>query len=107
MALEQSFGQGAGSLPALKLALPESVLEIAGQIDRLDIGQYQGQRYVLVIDYKSGGAWLDLTEVYYGLKLHANIPTGRCQYAGRYEWLSASRGIVLFPEESGCVGNYP
>lgn len=69
VALEQAFGQGQGSLPALTLSLPESTLEIAGQIDRLDIGEYEGQRYVLVIDYKSGGAWLSLPEVYYGLKL--------------------------------------
>lgn len=69
VALEQTFGQGQGGLPALTLALPESILEIAGQIDRLDIGEYEGQQYVLVIDYKSGGAWLSLTEVYYGLKL--------------------------------------
>ncbi|MBP2634886.1 MAG: addB [Firmicutes bacterium] len=69
VALEQGFGRGPDALPPLRLTLPGSVLEVAGQIDRLDMGEYNGQNYVLVIDYKSGGAWLDLTEVYYGIKL--------------------------------------
>ena len=69
VAFEQAFGRGSEALPPLRLALPEAVLEVAGQIDRLDMGEHNGQKYVLVIDYKSGGAWLSLTEVYYGIKL--------------------------------------
>ncbi|WP_094603045.1 ATP-dependent helicase/deoxyribonuclease subunit B [Sporomusa silvacetica DSM 10669] len=69
VAFEQTFGRGPDALPPLKLALPEAIVEVAGQIDRLDMGEYDNQNYVLVIDYKSGGAWLSLTEVYYGLKL--------------------------------------
>ena len=69
VAFEQSFGRGPDALPPLKLALPEAIVEVAGQIDRLDMGKHHNQNYVLVIDYKSGGAWLSLTEVYYGLKL--------------------------------------
>lgn len=69
VAFEQSFGRGPAALPPLMMALPAATVEVAGQIDRLDIGEYDGHNYVLVIDYKSGGAWLSLTEVYYGLKL--------------------------------------
>ena len=69
LALEQTFGRGQGTLPPLSFRLHGAVVEVAGQIDRLDVGEYQGQKYVLVIDYKSGGAWLSLAEVYYGLKL--------------------------------------
>jgi ATP-dependent helicase/nuclease subunit B len=69
LALEQAFGRGQGALPPLSAPLTEGVLEVAGQIDRLDVGEHNGQRYALVIDYKSGGAWLSLAEVYYGLKL--------------------------------------
>ncbi|HWR43379.1 helicase-exonuclease AddAB subunit AddB [Sporomusa sp.] len=69
LALEQSFGRGQGALPPLTFPLPEGALEVAGQIDRLDVGEHDGQQYALVIDYKSGGAWLSLAEVYYGLKL--------------------------------------
>ncbi|HWR06020.1 helicase-exonuclease AddAB subunit AddB [Sporomusa sp.] len=69
LALEQSFGRGSGALPPLTFPLPGGALEVAGQIDRLDVGEHEGQQYALVIDYKSGGAWLSLAEVYYGLKL--------------------------------------
>ncbi|CQR72666.1 ATP-dependent helicase/deoxyribonuclease subunit B [Sporomusa ovata DSM 2662] len=69
VAFEQAFGRGLDALPPLTLTLPDAIVEVAGQIDRLDMGEYDNQNYVLVIDYKSGGAWLSLTEVYYGLKL--------------------------------------
>ncbi|WP_425059517.1 ATP-dependent helicase/deoxyribonuclease subunit B [Sporomusa carbonis] len=68
LALEQAFGRQS-ALPPLSFVLPDGAVEVAGQIDRLDVGEHAGQKYVLVIDYKSGGAWLSLAEVYYGLRL--------------------------------------
>lgn len=70
MAMEKSFGRGLDALPPLVYMLPDEVgLEIVGQIDRLDTAQLDGKKYMLVIDYKSGGAWLKLVDVYYGLRL--------------------------------------
>jgi len=70
MAMEKSFGRGMDALPPLVYMLPDEVgLEIVGQIDRLDTAEHQGKKYMLVIDYKSGGAWLKLVDVYYGLRL--------------------------------------
>jgi len=70
MAMEKSFGRGVDALPPLVYMLPDEVgLEIVGQIDRLDTAQLDGKKYMLVIDYKSGGAWLKLVDVYYGLRL--------------------------------------
>lgn len=70
VALEQSFGQGQADLPALVYSLSGGLeLELVGQIDRLDCALHNNSYYILVIDYKSGGAWLTLPEVYYGLKL--------------------------------------
>ena len=70
MGLEKSFGRGNDALPPLVYMLPDNVgLEIVGQIDRLDIAEHEGKKYMLVIDYKSGGAWLKLVDVYYGLRL--------------------------------------
>ena len=70
LALELSFGRGDAALPPLRFGLgdhPE--LEVAGQIDRLDWAEKDGEKYIAVLDYKSGGAGLDMTEVYYGLRL--------------------------------------
>jgi len=70
MALEKSFGRGTDALAPLVYMLPDEIgLEIVGQIDRLDMATHEGKKYMLVIDYKSGGAWLKLVDVYYGLKL--------------------------------------
>ena len=70
IALEQSFGMGENSLPPVVIQLDEGIqLELAGQIDRLDCAEHNGKKYFLVIDYKSGGAWLKLLDVYHGLKL--------------------------------------
>lgn len=70
VALERVFGRGKDSLPPLVYRLKNgTTLEISGQIDRLDEAEKDGRKYILVIDYKSGGAWLKLTEVFYGLRL--------------------------------------
>lgn len=69
-ALEKPFGRGDAALPPLVYKLPDGTdLEIVGQIDRLDTAEYNNRQYILVIDYKSGGAWLKLVDVYHGLKL--------------------------------------
>lgn len=68
--LEKSFGRGKGALPPLTYALDGGCrLEITGQIDRVDCADAAGRRYFLIIDYKSGNAYLNLIDVYYGLKL--------------------------------------
>jgi len=70
VALEKTFGRGKEALPPLVYMLPDHIgLEIVGQIDRLDTAEHEGKKYILVIDYKSGGAWLKLVDVYYGLRL--------------------------------------
>nr|WP_092074832.1 helicase-exonuclease AddAB subunit AddB [Dendrosporobacter quercicolus]NSL48967.1 helicase-exonuclease AddAB subunit AddB [Dendrosporobacter quercicolus DSM 1736]SDN16068.1 DNA helicase/exodeoxyribonuclease V, subunit B [Dendrosporobacter quercicolus] len=70
LAFEQNFGRGEHALPPLVYPLADGYrLELAGQIDRIDQAEYNGRRYILIIDYKSGGAWLKLVDVYYGLKL--------------------------------------
>lgn len=67
--LEASFGRGR-LLPPLTYALGEGyTLEVTGQVDRIDAFDYDGEKYFLVVDYKSGDAYLNLIDVYYGLKM--------------------------------------
>jgi len=65
--LEQSFGQGAGSLPPLVYPVDGVRMELTGQIDRIDIAE--NGRYFLIIDYKTGQPALNLLEVWYGLRM--------------------------------------
>lgn len=81
---EQSFGRSGSDWPPLTFTLADgTIVELAGQIDRLDQAQHDGQTYILVIDYKSGGAWVKLADVYYGLKLQLlTYLLVACQAAG-------------------------
>lgn len=68
--LEKSFGRGKDALPPLTYFLEDGYrLEITGQIDRIDSIDDEGNRYFLILDYKSGNAYINLIDVYYGLKL--------------------------------------
>ena len=65
---ERSFGTaGPGSMPPLSYKLKGARLEIVGQIDRVDFDE--AGRYFLVMDYKTGQAFINLIEVYFGLKM--------------------------------------
>lgn len=68
--LEKSFGRGKDALPPLMYSLADGYcLEITGQIDRIDRIDDVDSRYFLILDYKSGNAYINLIDVYYGLKL--------------------------------------
>lgn len=67
-AFERSFGQGPESMPPLVYGLEDGFsLEISGQVDRIDLDETG--KYFLVIDYKTGNAYINLLEVYYGLRM--------------------------------------
>ena len=67
---EKSFGLGYDDLKPLVYSLANGYkIEITGQIDRIDCLEHEGQKYLLIIDYKTGNAYINLLEVYYGLKI--------------------------------------
>jgi ATP-dependent helicase/nuclease subunit B len=67
--LELSFGPR-GELPPIRLQLADGrIIEVEGRIDRIDAAQTDNGIYLRVIDYKMGDERLDLSEVYYGLRL--------------------------------------
>ncbi|NLW07582.1 MAG: helicase-exonuclease AddAB subunit AddB, partial [Clostridia bacterium] len=69
LAVEARFGQQ-GQLPALVLAAgSKGQLFLEGQVDRIDVAEYQGKKYLRVIDYKSSPLDLKLEDIYYGLSL--------------------------------------
>ncbi len=65
----------------LQQALPPIVIELEegeklilnGKIDRVDILDKAGKRYVKIIDYKSGSKEFDYTDIFYGLQLQLLI----------------------------------
>lgn len=47
----------------------EFSFRLSGKIDRIDIFDKDGKKYVKIIDYKSGNVKLDYTDIYYGMQL--------------------------------------
>jgi ATP-dependent helicase/nuclease subunit B len=61
-------------LSAIELSLNgERKLLLTGRIDRIDIMESGGRRYVKIIDYKSGSKRFDLDDVYFGTQLQLLI----------------------------------
>ncbi|MBM7647582.1 ATP-dependent helicase/nuclease subunit B [Bacillus ectoiniformans] len=69
LGIELGFGMGA-ELPPLAFQLKNGTkMTLAGRIDRVDQALGQDETYLRVIDYKSSGRDIDMTEVYYGFAL--------------------------------------
>lgn len=69
VAVEQGFGPGE-SLPALRIPLKNGQeLQLQGRIDRIDITDVDGKKFLRIVDYKSSKQTIELAEVYYGLSL--------------------------------------
>ncbi|WP_347550844.1 helicase-exonuclease AddAB subunit AddB [Pseudalkalibacillus hwajinpoensis] len=67
--LELGFGPGQ-ELPPIQFTLKNGcTLQLIGRIDRVDQAFNEDQLLLRVIDYKSSGTSLDLSEVYFGLAL--------------------------------------
>ena len=63
-----------GEVPAYEIPLPDGgVLKLKGSVDRVDVREADGETFVRVVDYKSGGKKFDLNEVFYGLNMQMLI----------------------------------
>lgn len=66
IAQELDFGMG-GEMPALQVPLTEGTLYLQGRLDRLDVCEIDGIRWLRVVDYKSGGRSVSLYDCVEGL----------------------------------------
>ena len=62
---EETFG--AKNVPALIYDIAGVKMELTGKIDRIDFSE--NGKYFLIIDYKTGSAYLNLTEIFTGVNL--------------------------------------
>ncbi len=67
-------GSDDGSIPAYELQLPTGeALYVNGFVDRVDAGDFGNDRYIRIIDYKTGGDVFELRNIANGMKLQMFI----------------------------------
>jgi len=66
--VEVRFGPD-GDWPPLTVEFGTGRLELRGRIDRVDLAEKDGRRFLRVVDYKSGSRGLRLEDLYHGLSL--------------------------------------
>ncbi len=84
---------------ALEVVAPDGTkLWIEGKIDRVDVYEKDGKRYVRVIDYKSGGKEFTLSDVLYGVNMQMLIYLFAIwnTQSGKYQG-SLPAGILYMP----------
>lgn len=73
LAYELAFGID-GDLPSIEIIKKDGEkIILEGRIDRIDIMENEGKKYIRVIDYKSGNKDFDITGLYHGLELQLAI----------------------------------
>ena len=91
---EVRFGKGC-EYPPLNIQLPDGAsYALSGRIDRVDGAEIDGQAYYRVVDYKSGGAVFDFTQLYHGIKLQLPLYVAAIQAS---ESLAKPAGMYYMP----------
>ncbi|MDR2908398.1 MAG: PD-(D/E)XK nuclease family protein [Oscillospiraceae bacterium] len=96
---------GGGEAEPLELVAADGVtVRVEGFVDRVDVMEREGRRYVRVVDYKSGSREFRLEDVIYGLNLQMLLYlfTLSEQEKGRF-WGAVPAGVLYFPARDGYV----
>ncbi len=73
IAFEEKIGYGQNYQP-LKIALDnDAEITVSGVVDRIDMYERDGSKYIRVIDYKSGSKKFELSDILYGLNMQMLI----------------------------------
>jgi ATP-dependent helicase/nuclease subunit B len=86
-----------GALPPLELTLPDAErFRVHGKIDRVDVCDDEGERWLLVYDYKSGGGAIR-GEYLTGAKLQLMLYLMATLQAFGDDWAVRPAGVLLAP----------
>lgn len=92
-AFELELKEG-GEFPPLKITLPNGeTATVEGKIDRVDVMELDGVKYVRIIDYKTGKKEFRLSDVLYGVNLQMLIYLAALIQNGRF----CPAGILYMP----------
>lgn len=100
---ELTIGEGA-QIPEYELSLPGGErIGVTGMVDRVDTYVHNGEKYIRIVDYKTGNKKFRLSDILYGLNLQMLLylsiieknGTARYSEGSRYELAPA--GILYMP----------
>ncbi len=88
-----------GSIPSLEIPLPDGgKVVIDGKIDRVDLMEREGIRYLRVVDYKTGQKEFRISDVLYGMNLQMLIYLAAlCENGKRRYGTTRPAGVLYMP----------
>lgn len=100
---ELSIGKG-GTLPEYELELPTGErIDIVGKVDRVDTYVRGDEKYIRIVDYKTGTKKFRLSDIIYGLNIQMLLylsiieKTGKGRYSENDRYALAPAGILYMP----------
>lgn len=101
------FELGIGDeIPAYTLNLANGLsLCVRGSVDRVDLCEIDGVRYVRVVDYKTGTKTFDLSDIYYGINLQMFLYLSAIERGAgeRYGENLTPAGVLYMPAVSPTI----
>lgn len=94
-----------GKIPAYELPLADGgTLKVQGSIDRVDAAVIDGESYLRVIDYKSGGKDFALSDVLHGLNMQMLVYLfALWKNGGEYYGPITPAGVLYYPAKAPTV----
>ncbi|MGO0862632.1 PD-(D/E)XK nuclease family protein, partial [Clostridioides difficile] len=93
---EVKFGKD-GKYPPIKIVLTNGEeVNLIGQIDRVDEFEEGENKYIRIVDYKSGNKAISLTEIYYGLQLQLLVYLDAILESVKEEDMNLNPAAILY-----------
>lgn len=101
---ETPIKKDSGIKPLELKTMDGTTVYVEGIVDRLDIMEKNGEKYVRVVDYKSGSKVFQLEDIYYGLNLQMLIYLFSIWENGQDELENAvPAGVLYMPAKDSIV----
>ncbi len=96
---------GEGEVSAYRLLTPGGKeITVEGKIDRVDVLNRDGKRWVRVVDYKSGSKKFELCDVFYGINIQMLVYLFSIQSGGRGGLANAlPAGVLYMPARDSVI----
>lgn len=97
---------GGDCIPAYELPLEEGKVKVTGSVDRVDLMEKDGIKYIRVIDYKTGKKEFKLSELFDGLNIQMVLYLMAIEKNGKsYYGDIVPSGVLYLPSRIG-LNNY-